>query len=58
MYRERYITAIGGADVWRNWAEADKDEYKDDVVIEGEKETVRLYDIKVDKPIEDSVFSP
>lgn len=58
MYRERHITAIGGADDWRKLAEADKDEYKDEVVIEGEKETVRLYDIKVDEPIEDSVFSP
>lgn len=58
MYRERHITAIGGADVWRKWAKADKDEYKAEVVIEGEKETVRLYDIKVDEPINDSVFSP
>lgn len=58
MYRERHITAIGGADVWRRWAKNDKDEYKAEVVIEGEKETVRLYDIKVDEPLEDSVFSP
>ncbi|MFO7849810.1 MAG: hypothetical protein R6V67_07615 [Spirochaetia bacterium] len=58
IYREEHITAIGGADKWNEWAEADKDEYLAEVEVEGEKQEVRVYDIEVDEPIEDSVFSP
>ena len=54
MYREEHITAIGGADDWRRWANSDQEEF----FIEGEEDTVKVYDIKVDEPIEDSVFSP
>jgi len=54
MYREEHITAIGGADDWRRWANSDQEEF----FIEGEEDTVKVYEIKVDEPIEDSVFSP
>lgn len=57
-FREEHITAIGGADDWYRWAEADKDEFLIEAEVEGEMETIRVYDVKVDEPIEDSVFSP
>jgi hypothetical protein len=57
-YREDHITAIGGADDWRDWAEADQEEFVLEDEDEHEQYTVRVYDIKVDEPIEDSVFTP
>ena len=58
MYREEHITAIGGADDWRSWANSDQEEFFVEGEEDGEEYTVRVYDIKVDEPIEDSVFSP
>lgn len=57
-YREKHLTAIGGADDWRGWAEADQEEFLLEDEDEHEQHTVRVYDIKVDEPIEDSVFTP
>ncbi|MBS3789216.1 hypothetical protein KGY64_08040 [Candidatus Bipolaricaulota bacterium] len=52
-YSKRHI-AIAGAKEWRSWAEAEQEEF----IIEGEEYSTRVWDIEVDEPIEDSVFSP
>lgn len=57
-HREGVIASYGSADDWRSWAEDDQDEYILEGEEDGEEYTVKVYDIKVDEPIEDSVFSP
>lgn len=57
-YREEHITAIGGADDWRRWANSDQEEFVVEGEEDGEEYTAKVYDIEVDEPIEDSVFSP
>ncbi len=55
-HREGVIAQYGDADDWRSLANSDKEEY----LLEGEEngDTVRVYDIEVDEPIDDSVFNP
>ncbi|MFB6214725.1 MAG: hypothetical protein ABEI54_02545 [Candidatus Bipolaricaulia bacterium] len=57
-YREGAIGLSGSADDWRSRAEDDQDEYILEGEENGEEYSVKIYDIKVDEPIEDSVFSP
>ncbi|MFB6290912.1 MAG: hypothetical protein ABEJ25_04200 [Candidatus Bipolaricaulia bacterium] len=57
-YREEHIATIGGAEDWHRWAEADKNEFLLEEEDEHEGYTVKVYDIKVDEEIKDSVFTP
>lgn len=51
QWREPHLGGNQGATFWRN-IEGEK------YVIEDEDQTVTIYEVVVDKPIEDSVFSP
>jgi len=57
-YREGAISRYGDAENWREWAESDRNEFLLEDEEEHEKYTVRAYDIEVDEPIDDSVFTP
>lgn len=57
-HREGVIAAYGSADDWHSWAEAEEEEFILEGEEDGEEYTVKVYDIKVDEEIEDSVFNP
>lgn len=52
QYREPYISPDRGAPFWRDIEDQEK------YVIEDEEHRVTIYDVEVDEPIEDSVFTP
>ncbi len=46
------ISNLGSVEDWHEWAK------QEEHIIEDEEHSVRVWDIKVDEPIEDSVFNP
>lgn len=56
-HREDVIVSYNSAEKWRSWADADKEEFILEGEEDGEEYTVKVYDIKVDEEIKDSVFN-